>query len=126
MAWSKLCNLKNVVFKIFTSILTILGIHEPPSDFSIDLYGSAPNTTEKKRAPHLHSHYLASSTPTMCSSKAKTRIDFHFDGDLDFGQQHSTPYNNSSSENKIVNSTPVNHNHGSFRSRKDLTKTCFK
>ncbi|XP_005176772.1 membrane-associated tyrosine- and threonine-specific cdc2-inhibitory kinase [Musca domestica] len=123
LAWSKLCNLKTTVFKIFISILTIFRFHEYPSDQCSDAY-SAPNTVEKKRPPHLRSH-LTTSTPTMNSSKAKARIDFHFDEDIDFGQQHSTPYNNHLSDNKMVNSTPVIHNHSGFRSRRDLTKTCF-
>lgn len=82
------------------------------------------NTAEKNRPPYIRSQ-LISSTPTAAVSKAKARIDFQFDTDcIELG--HSTPYHTSSC-NKIVNSTPVNHNHGSsFRSRKDLTKTSFK
>lgn len=123
LAWSKLCNLKNLVLKFFTSILTILGMQESQTDPAIETNILKP--ADKKRPTYIRSH-LISSTPTAAISKAKTRIDFQFDTDcMELAQQHSTPYH--TKNNKIVNSTPVNHNHGSsFRSRKDLTKTSFK
>ncbi|XP_075161851.1 protein kinase, membrane associated tyrosine/threonine 1 [Haematobia irritans] len=122
-AWATLCNFKNVLFHIFTSIFNILGKRDSSSNQKEGICTQL-TTVEKKRPPHPRSH-LTSSTPTMNSSKAKARIDFQFDEDLYFEQQHSTPYNNGLNEHKIVNSTPLNHNHGSFRSRKDLTRTCF-
>lgn len=91
------------------------------SDTDMDLL----KTVEKKRRNYMRSH-LVSSTPTNAMSKAKARIDFQFDSDcLELAQQHSTPYH--VKNNKIVNSTPVNHKHGnSFRSIKDLTKTSLE
>ncbi|XP_065361607.1 membrane-associated tyrosine- and threonine-specific cdc2-inhibitory kinase [Calliphora vicina] len=124
MAWSKLCNLKNIVVKFFSSILTILGMQESQTDPATEEETDLLKTAEKKRPIYIRSQ-LISSTPTAAISKAKARIDFQFDTDcMELAQQHSTPYH--VKNNKIVNSTPVNHNHGSgFRSRKDLTKTSF-
>lgn len=98
-------------------------MQESQTDPAID--SNILNTVEKNRPSYIRSQ-LISSTPTVAVSKAKARIDFQFNNDCFELGQHSTP-NHASSCNKIVNSTPVNHNLGnSFRSRKDLTKTSFK
>uniref|UniRef100_A0A1A9WLH8 Membrane-associated tyrosine- and threonine-specific cdc2-inhibitory kinase n=1 Tax=Glossina brevipalpis TaxID=37001 RepID=A0A1A9WLH8_9MUSC len=115
LAWLKLCNLKNIVFRFFFCILTVFGKR--------DVKYTKPSSANKlKNKRHSARSYLVSSTPTGYISKAKARIDFQFDGDI-------TEINNSASHysrNKTIsNSTPVNRNQCSFRIRKDLSKTKF-
>ncbi|KAI8115696.1 Membrane-associated tyrosine- and threonine-specific cdc2-inhibitory kinase [Lucilia cuprina] len=123
LAWSKLCNLKNIVIKFFTSILSILGMQETPTtDSAIDEEETNLLKTAEKKRPRSQ---LISSTPTAAISKAKARIDFQFDSDcMELAPEHSTPYHNKN--NKFVNSTPVNHNlGGSFRIRNDSIRNSF-
>lgn len=103
VAWLKLCNLRNIAFKFFVSIIAFLGMKKSQTDSDID--ADLLKTAEKKRTNYIRSH-LASSTPTNAISKAKARIDFQFDSDcLELAQQHFTPLHIKT--NKIVNSTPV-------------------
>lgn len=76
------------------------------------------------KRPSMISMRLHASTPSAGNLR-NTPIEF-LPGEncLNLSQQ-STPIT-FATHNKIVNSTPVNHNNHSFRSRKDLTKTSFK
>ncbi|TMW52552.1 hypothetical protein DOY81_002377 [Sarcophaga bullata] len=103
VAWLKLCNLRNIAFKFFASIIAFLGMKKSQTDSDVD--ADLLKTAEKKRTNYIRSH-LVSSTPTNAISKAKARIDFQFDSDcLELAQQHFTPCHIKA--NKIVNSTPV-------------------
>ncbi|XP_055911981.1 membrane-associated tyrosine- and threonine-specific cdc2-inhibitory kinase [Eupeodes corollae] len=107
--WSKLCNFRNVIFRLFVSLITNLKIKEPP---------------------------VTKITKTTTATPGKGRGDisvmgniensFVTDNSFDISYNQATPTHFGDASMKIVNSTPLNHHHQSFRSRKDLTKTSFR
>nr|XP_014097665.1 membrane-associated tyrosine- and threonine-specific cdc2-inhibitory kinase [Bactrocera oleae]XP_014097666.1 membrane-associated tyrosine- and threonine-specific cdc2-inhibitory kinase [Bactrocera oleae] len=123
VAWSKLCNLKQIIFNFVTSILTAYMNRDTASNEHKPNVSPLQQHLRDKRPPMI-SMRLHASTPTAGHTR-NTSIEF-LPGEncLNLSQQ-STPIT-FATHNKIVNSTPVNHNNHSFRSRKDLTKTSFK
>ncbi|XP_053952450.1 membrane-associated tyrosine- and threonine-specific cdc2-inhibitory kinase [Anastrepha ludens] len=124
-AWSKLCSLKQIIFKFVTSILTVYLHRDSIGTGRKPLGSPMPQKIKDKRPPMISMHLLAS-TPTAGSMRNTPVELLPGENYLHFLEQ-STPI--TFAANKVVNSTPVNrnnhHNH-SFRSRKDLTKTSFQ
>ncbi|XP_011184370.1 membrane-associated tyrosine- and threonine-specific cdc2-inhibitory kinase [Zeugodacus cucurbitae] len=123
VAWSKLCNLKQIIFNFVASVLTAY-MHRDTISNEHKPNGSPLQQHLRDKRPPMISMRLHASTPTAGNVR-NTPIEF-LPGEncLNLSQQ-STPIT-FATHNKIVNSTPVNHNNHSFRSRKDLTKTSFK
>lgn len=97
VVWSKLCNFRNFICRFFVSLITNLQIKEPPS-----------TTTTTGKADNIENSFVAENS-------------------FDVSYNQATPTHFNDAAIKFVNSTPLNHhNHQSFRSRKDLTKTSFR
>ncbi|XP_036336926.1 membrane-associated tyrosine- and threonine-specific cdc2-inhibitory kinase-like [Rhagoletis pomonella] len=122
-AWSKLCNLKQIIFNFVTSVFATYIHRDSVGNERKKLGYPMPQKIKDKRPPNISMRLIAS-TPTGGNAR-NTPIEF-LSGENCFNlSQQSTPITFAAT-NKIVNSTPVNHNNHSFRSRKDLTKISFQ
>ncbi|XP_004526743.1 membrane-associated tyrosine- and threonine-specific cdc2-inhibitory kinase isoform X1 [Ceratitis capitata] len=122
--WSKLCNWKQMIFSFVTSILTTFIHREAVSNRRRRTLDSPMQQQVKDKQLPMISMRLHALTPTAGNNR-NTPIEFLPGENYLHLSQQSTPIN-FATHNKIVNSTPVNHNNHSFRSRKDLTKTSFR
>lgn len=111
--WSKLCNFRNFICRFLVTFITNLKIKDSPRTSSSSI---AKNTTTNT--------ITTATTPGRRGDIMENS--FVADNSFDISSNHATPTHFGDAAMKIVNSTPLNHHHQSFRSRKDLTKTSFR
>ncbi|XP_055846710.1 membrane-associated tyrosine- and threonine-specific cdc2-inhibitory kinase [Episyrphus balteatus] len=105
--WSKLCNFRNFICRFLFSLITNLKLKEPPTT---DIRTTTTTTTTGRGDNNL----------------ANMDNSFAVENSFEISYNQATPTHFGDAAMKIVNSTPLNHHHQSFRSRKDLTKTSFR
>ncbi|XP_067613632.1 membrane-associated tyrosine- and threonine-specific cdc2-inhibitory kinase-like [Eurosta solidaginis] len=123
VAWCKLRNFKQKVFNFVTSLFTVYMCRSMIANGRKPLCSPMQQQMKDEQKPKIAVRLLAS-TPTAGNTRS-TPIEFMSGANCLNLSQETTPITFATS-NKIVNSTPVNHNNHSFRSRKDLTKTSFR